>query len=254
MARIRSWPGGQRFPSLKGDVIVDAPRGQVRVRSWPKKRGTPKDPYVRQLNQWFKDANRAAKKADPNQQRIAIEMSKGTGLYPRDILLKAMSSGFYELHLDDGRVMLPTAPFVEAKVFNGCRVQENTTQALAAGTFTTLTWPLPIIDSAGFWNVSAPTRLTIPQYVEVVSIQCWYRTNASKGGRSIPAIFLNGSEIARFEEPAGTALHSKGVQQIAMPVNQGDYFEFKVFVDQAVGTAGNRGTFMVLTVEQATVP
>jgi len=39
---LRSIPRAQRYPSLRGRVMIDTVRGVLRVRKWPKKRGTPK--------------------------------------------------------------------------------------------------------------------------------------------------------------------------------------------------------------------
>ncbi len=75
--------------------MIDTVRGVIRVRKWPKKRGTPKSPKQRFWNDWFSQANKLAKYADPMSQVRAIEMTKGTGQYPRDVLLMAMRGSLY---------------------------------------------------------------------------------------------------------------------------------------------------------------
>ncbi len=90
MAKIRDIPVARRGPSYRGRVMIDTVRGVIRVRKWPKKRGRPKSALQRWWNDWFKQANLLAKYADPMSLVAAKEMTKGTGLYPRDVLLKAM--------------------------------------------------------------------------------------------------------------------------------------------------------------------
>lgn len=89
--------------------MVDTVRGVVRVRKWPKKRGTPKSARQRWWISWFKQANLLAKYADAASQRRAIELTKGTGLYPRDILLKTMRGRLYYWTDPTGKTWYPMA-------------------------------------------------------------------------------------------------------------------------------------------------
>ena len=75
--------------------MVDTVRGVVRIRAWPKKRGPPKSENQKFWVDWFTQANLLAKYADPIQQVRAMEMTKGSGLYPRDVLLMAMRGSLY---------------------------------------------------------------------------------------------------------------------------------------------------------------
>jgi len=75
--------------------MIDAVRGVLRVRKWPKKRGTPTSARQRLWIEWFRQANELAKYADPMSQVRAIEMTKASGMYPRDVLLKAMRGRLY---------------------------------------------------------------------------------------------------------------------------------------------------------------
>lgn len=89
--------------------MIDTVRGVLRVRKWPKKRGTPKSPLQRWWNDWFRQANLLAKYADGMTQARAIALTKGTGLYPRDIILKAMRGRLYIFHDENGKVWYPMA-------------------------------------------------------------------------------------------------------------------------------------------------
>lgn len=95
MAIIRAIPRKGRRPVHAGRVMVDSVRGVLRVRKWPKKRGTPRSAAQRWWIDWFKQANLLAKYASDMDQARAIEMTKGSGMYPRDVLLKAMRGRLY---------------------------------------------------------------------------------------------------------------------------------------------------------------
>ena len=75
--------------------MVYVSRGQIRVQKWPKKRGSPTSEKQRFWVEWFRQANLLAKYADAESLRLAIEYTKGSGWYPRDILLKAMRGRLY---------------------------------------------------------------------------------------------------------------------------------------------------------------
>lgn len=95
MAIIRVIPRKGRQPVFGGRMMVDAVRGVLRVRKWPRKRGTPRSALQRWWVDWFVQANLLAKYADPMSQARAIDMAKGSGMYPRDVLLKAMRGRLY---------------------------------------------------------------------------------------------------------------------------------------------------------------
>ncbi len=90
MAILRSIPLAQRLASHRGRTITYTHRGILVTQKWPRKRGTPTSAKQLWWIDWFTQANKLAKYADPMSQVRAIDMTKGTGLYPRDVLLKAM--------------------------------------------------------------------------------------------------------------------------------------------------------------------
>lgn len=75
--------------------MIDVVRGVLRVRKWPARRGKPRSAAQRFWVDWFKQANLLAKYADGYSMARAIELTRKTGLYPRDILLKAMRGRLY---------------------------------------------------------------------------------------------------------------------------------------------------------------
>lgn len=90
MKFTRSIPRSRRLPSYSGRLMVDTVRGVLRVRKWPRKRGTPTSPAQLFWVDWFRQANLLAKYASAATLISAIALTKGSRWYPRDIILKAM--------------------------------------------------------------------------------------------------------------------------------------------------------------------
>ena len=95
MATLRSVPRSTKAASLRGVLMVDTVRGVLRVRKWPRKYGKPRSALQAWWIDWFKQANKLAQYADGMTQARAIAMTKGSGLYPRDVMLKAMRGRLY---------------------------------------------------------------------------------------------------------------------------------------------------------------
>ncbi|HDZ44101.1 MAG TPA: hypothetical protein ENH80_09185 [Phycisphaerae bacterium] len=89
--------------------MVDTVRGTLRVRKWPKKYGKARSALQAWWIDWFKQANKLAKYADGMAQARAIEMTKGTGLYPRDVMLSAMRGRLYVWADNTGKKYYPMA-------------------------------------------------------------------------------------------------------------------------------------------------
>lgn len=103
-------PGGgksrqSRGPSLKGVVMVDEYRGQVRIRAWPRKRGKPTSQKQIDAVEWFREAHAAAKRADPKQQKILHEVTAGTPFLPRDLAIMAMAGRLLAITGPEGRTL-----------------------------------------------------------------------------------------------------------------------------------------------------
>lgn len=179
MSTPRGWPGKQNFPAINGRFVVDTYRGKMRVRAWPKPRGKPKSRAQQIAIDRFTAANRLAKEAPGEIQNQCIEATKGSGLYPRDLLVRAILSGWYEIHTDDGRLIRHGRPQVETKVFQGFILRQETGEFRPANTGVPLSWPLPIRDTAGFWNPASPGIITIPEGVAIMS---FFAGNDRAGG------------------------------------------------------------------------
>lgn len=250
--RIRWDPKGQRFPALKGRFVVDTYRGQMRVRAWPRKTGPSKSQAVRDQNAWFKAANHMAKRIVASQQNMAIAMTLRTGLYPRDLILRQMAGGMYDIVLPDGREIRYRRFFRETKMFQGCSVELLASVAITANVQRTIPWPLPVLDTAGFWDVASPTRFTIPAGIEIVSFTGgWKAANTGSQVREIILILKNGAVWAE-SDCRSWATPSTTISRGATPVIAGDYFELAVEISQGLDLPGDQRTFFTLNIEQAT--
>ena len=229
----RSVTEKQRYPSFKGRFIVDTYRGQTRIRTWPRKRGTPKSQMVRDQNAWFKEANHLVKIAAASQITLAIEATRNTGLYPRDLMLRAMGSGLIDIVEPDGTVITYRQKFWSPIMFQGVIIRPAAPITPGVNVWTTITLPLPQVDTAGFWNVGAPTRLTVPTNIEIVEVNCDVKQESSGGPLLAIRIRLNGVTDVAWSQATSSGTVGDHVSTGPIQVVAGDYFEFLTFPTRA---------------------
>lgn len=150
--------------------MVDVFRGRIRIRQWPRKRGTPKSLAVRLNNSSWRNAVAAIKLASPGQWAQALRITKGTGLYPRDVLLKAMTVGLWDIVLPDGTILSSYRPKVEAVVYQGACIENQAGQNFASGD-NIVAFDTPRIDTSLIWDGAQPTRFTVPPTVSRVRLR-----------------------------------------------------------------------------------
>ncbi len=109
MATLKGVQRAKRGPSYSGKYMIDTVRGVLRVRKWPRKRGTPKSALQLWWIDWFRQANYLAKYVDAASARRAIEITANSGMYPRDVLLAAMRGRLYIWQDKAGKVWHPMA-------------------------------------------------------------------------------------------------------------------------------------------------
>jgi hypothetical protein len=168
--RFRATPALQRGPALRGRVTIYAQRGQIRARSWPKKKKKPLSPKQQNWVDWFRVTRRMSKYAEPGQQALAKELTKGTGLYPGDLLMMAARGNLYPRLVDGDDEYTTFQPKLEPVMFQGARAPLAANQVIAAGVFTKLIWGLPTFQTTAFWAAGQPTRFTIPTGVTKVNV------------------------------------------------------------------------------------
>lgn len=227
--RIRWTPARQKFPAIHGRFVVDSVRGQMRVRKWPRKRGTPKSAAVRRQNAWFKSANKLAKHCEPDQQRRAIAMTLGTGLYPRDLLLKCMSAGIIQPITADNRVLEYRRPRVDPVEFQGFQLRLTAGFLIGVGVLKAPDWPLPVRDTAAFWDVTQPDRITIPPGVTMMQFFAGGFSSAVFNGNFVGII--EDDVIVRYGRIDNTGSSDHGMTWATgpIPVTEGQQFFAKYF-------------------------
>jgi len=221
----RSNPGRLRRPGLQGALVVDTTRGAPRVRAWPRKRGKPKSVLQQDGVDWFKDATDKAKRADPEQIKIAMTMTKKTGLYPRDLLLMAMAGNLGPFERDDGLVLQKKRRDFATMIFQGCILNLDAPLALPSGN-SVIDWPLPLLDTADFWSAANPSRITNTAGFPIIGLVI-AGFFADPGGSFIlqGGIRLNGDYIARSSSSLSSSINGTPVTAGPILLQDGDYLE-----------------------------
>jgi hypothetical protein len=106
MAKIGGPPSLQDRAHFKRRVLFrDRKGGTPVVAKWPAPRGHALPNSVLANIGWFIKCNALTKLIDPSEMVEAINLTVGSGWYPRDLLLRAMSGGLVVAYMADGRVL-----------------------------------------------------------------------------------------------------------------------------------------------------
>ena len=109
MATVGQPIRGRKPPSYARKVVVRVSAGRAIIQAWPKKRGRPRNPVTIEQNLKFREANILAKYAPSDDQWMAIEVTKNSPWYPRDLLMSAMFGRLFETITVDGKRMVSMA-------------------------------------------------------------------------------------------------------------------------------------------------
>jgi hypothetical protein len=101
--------GGWRGASLRGALMVDATRGSLRVRSWPKKRPGPRHPTNEFWTMWLKAATYLYRYQPASVQWELQQATKSTVYMPRDLFISAARGRAFLLQDELGRKYYPMA-------------------------------------------------------------------------------------------------------------------------------------------------
>lgn len=211
------------------------------MQAWPKKRGLPDDPYAQETIGRFIMAQYMAKRAAPEQIAIAMEATKNSGLYPRDLLTKAMLAGFLDLELEDGTVLERPPLTWEVPVFKGAAVWKSGTFTIPANSSVTPTFDQIELNPVGLFDPGLPDRFTIPAGITVVDVHAFLRQQNSLNNAFQLAIhkFPGPQAYARFNQVANLN-KALGVHTGPVAVNTGDYFTITVFASTSTLVAAGQ--------------
>jgi len=109
MAKLTGLFQPSQPPSLRGYAYVREWRGIQVVCKWPRKRGKNISQKQRERVEWFQEARELEKYIPAAQQSVAIEATKGTALYPGDLLMMAMSGRVFAIQKEDGTTVYSVA-------------------------------------------------------------------------------------------------------------------------------------------------
>jgi len=224
----RSGPGRLRYPALRGGVVVDTVRGKTRVRKWPRARGKRLHPHTTYMNNWFRDACNKLKYADTRAIDFAIKATKGTGLYPRDVLMAGMGSGLIDLVLPDGTPITYKRQGLHPVAFQGCIVPKTANQSVTGGVYTSISWSLPNIDTAGIFNLGIPTRFTVPPGVNIVRAEVQVSCTVAGAVLTAMRLLKNGATTLADNRFGSIERGACSFDSGAIPVQNGDYLEWQV--------------------------
>lgn len=233
--------------------MVDTFRGQLRVRKWPKKRGTSKNPLVVRQNDWFRDMNRLLKFAAPRQQVVAIETTKRSGLYPRDLLMMAASEGLFDIQEPGVGIIRKRRFGVQKVAFQGIRTSLLANVPVPANVATPLTWTLPSIDTSGMWDVSAPDFLTVPENVDIMEFSGGYDFTGGVATDTAMWVQGPGGIVICRDDRRGT-FNSRGTFSSGpLIVTPGDQYRFFAFSQLANTVRKTSNTYFAASIGQALV-
>lgn len=248
--KARGIPDRMLLPGLRGRIAVDSVHGSVRVRRWPRKRGPSKSKAQRLMQQRMASAIQLAKFADPTSYAMSMKITAGTGLYPRDWLTHAMFVGVADFVTPEGHYMRHGGYRVSDVIFQGARVEADTAVPVPAGQIVIMPWTTPRIDTAGIWSIAKPTRLTVPEYTQVVELTANVGFLSSQDATWQLEIRKNTTTRVAVVNVGGHTNTRLNVSSGPMDVEAGDYFEAEMFTNIANSISVTSANFFTMTLLQ----
>ena len=231
--KIRSIPDLQSFIALRGRVIVDTYRGQVRIRSWPKKQTEAHKAKNANQIRWFAAAREMAKWAIPSEINASKLAAKGKGFYPGDIQMMAAAGNLIPLIHGDPDNYEKWIPRLDPVSFQGIRALQNANQAVPASTNIYPIWGVPAFQSAQFWTAGDPTHFVIPAGVDKVQLACAGQFTGGGSTFNFMEIQINDITAIFLDGPYGGTSRRWYCATGPLAVVQGDTFRCRVFSNVA---------------------
>lgn len=99
-------PSGRR-PTLGKTVMMDTSGGRQRVRRWPRKRATTRSKEQRELEEKFRQTQKAMNFVAPGQYLWFVNQVKDSPLLPRDVFTMQTAARLFAFILPNGRILWP---------------------------------------------------------------------------------------------------------------------------------------------------
>jgi len=252
MAQIRSIPDYSLLPSSKGRFIVDTYRGKFRIRAWPKKRGPATSGPLKEIQRRFREATQVMKYCDAKFHNQAINIAKGNGIYPRDVLGHAILCGMVDMIDEYGQVETCWKPILEQAMYQGCRVQRTSNLSVLAATTTPIPWQQAIIQTVPIFDLALPNRLTVPSNVNIVELKAGFRGNTAVTNTTQFVIRKNGSEFVAELTVDNDSTPAGEIDTGPIPCIAGDWFDCTFFGVSANVIAAVQRTYFAMEIKQTT--
>lgn len=216
---------------MKGALMVDTVYGKVRIRAWPKKRGRPRSAATVMQNARFASAQRLAKTAPYQLVNRLIDATKGTGLYPRDLLTQQILAPRFTIIEEDGQEVSFRRAQVRSITMQGFLLKLTSNQAVAGSTTHQISWPVPVLDTADFWNVATPDRITIPEHVTGMAFFGAQRNDGGGGlGMNLLVLREAPSQLVMAADQ-GDERRSSTINAAPVPVEAGETYSLTTITD-----------------------
>jgi len=252
MPRSRRERDKADLPGITGRVIIDSYRGQLRARAWPKPHGPATSPKLLRSQDAFKQCCELIKRVPSTQIDAAIQTARGTGLYPRDLLMAAMRAGVVDIVTAEGELIINKQYYLEEVMFQGARLQRTGSLGIAATTETVITWQQSPILTVPIWPAPTPTRLEVPTNVNMVRLQGGVRSTANVAGiRQV--LFRNQAGVLVATQSAdSTGRLNFQCDSGPIPVAPGNWFDMRVFLGAAGTLEAASSTFFSMEILNTT--
>jgi hypothetical protein len=108
--------------------------------------------------------------------------------------------------------------------FQGFYLSLQINQNIGVGAAAPVNWPLPVMDTAAFWDVAAPDRITVPPGVDVMIFFAGFQTAHTGWSQVSPFISdMAGNSYARCDISHG-GQHAMTLNTAPLPVSPGDQY------------------------------
>lgn len=205
------------YPNISRGVMFDTVNGKLRIRSWPNPRGLNLHPHTEYMNDWFRDAAFKIKRIDARMVAKAMQLAAGTGLYPRDVLMKAGSSPFYTIALPDGSHVQPRKLGIWQVSFQGIALSLKDDTQNISNSFAPVIWDQVDIDTIPLYDVLNPEYITIPAGINIINVTVSY-SDDDGGNYNRQIQLLKNGNLIRYIGASGTT-SSMGPVLVSGPIS-----------------------------------
>jgi len=243
----------QILPGTINRVVATTYRGKFVMRAWPKPAGAATAPPLIESQRVFRECQKLIKRVTGDAMNDAITQAKGTGLYPRDVLMSAMTVGLYDIADPEGWLITNAVYYLRPKVFQGAIIRRNTNQSIAALTETPVTWNDPQLQTVPILNAGTPSRLVVPTGVTVVNITAKIRSTGVINGTHQVLIRNQAGIMQASQQETSNARVSLTCQTGPIVVSPGNWFDVRVFFGAAGSVEGQPGTGVTMELLQVAI-